>query len=163
MRGGRLRVAAKRYCFFSVVSELPELPDAAGVEGEVGELLDDEDEGLLEPLAALPLGEAGAVPDALELDEPPEAPEAGGVAGVALEEELELLSVDDGAVPETEPDAEPDGAVLAEPDGEVVEPADEDEPGARAPVVLVASRSQPASRVAPSAMETATARVESFM
>lgn len=143
------------------------LPDAEGVEDEDGALLDeDEDDGLLgllEPLAALPLGEAGAV-DELELDAPPEAP-AAGVLGEALDEELELLSVDDGGVaePETEPDAEPEGAVVLE--GGVVEPADEDvlEPGARAPVFVAASRSQPASRLAPSAMDTATARVESFM
>jgi hypothetical protein len=51
-------------------------------------VLSDEDEalldGVLEPLAALPLGWLGAVLE-LELDAPPEA-ELGGVAGVALEE-----------------------------------------------------------------------------
>jgi hypothetical protein len=101
-----------------------------------------------------------------ELDAPPEA-ELGGVAGLALEE-LEELSFFEAST-ETEPDAEPAGA-LAEPEGllgVVVEPADdEDEPAggvvretARSP----ASRSQPAIRLAPSAMETATARVDSFI
>jgi 5-methyltetrahydropteroyltriglutamate--homocysteine methyltransferase len=95
------------------------------------------------------------VPEALELDEPPEA----GALGEALDEELELLSLDEGAV--TEPEAEPE----AEPDGGVVEPADEDdeEPGALAPVLVVASRSQAVSRLAPSARDTAVARMDSLM
>jgi hypothetical protein len=95
------------------------------------------------------------VPEALELDEPPEA----GALGEALDEELELLSLDEGAV--TEPEAEPE----AEPDGGVVEPADEDdeEPGALAPVLVVASRSHAVSRLAPSARDTAVARMESLM
>jgi hypothetical protein len=148
--------AGKNYCFFSVESELP---DAAGAAGAVGELLLDDDDGaLLEPLAALPLGGVGAELE-LELDEPPEA----GAAGEALDEELELLSEDEGAVtePEAEPEAEP-GAVEDEPDGEVVEPADEDEPGALAPVLL-ASLSQAVSKLAPSARDTAVARRESLM
>jgi len=89
----------------------------------------------------------------LELLEPPDA----GALGDALDEELELLSVD------IEPETEPDGAV--EPDGEVVEPADEDEPGARAPVfpVPAPSRSQPVRTLAPSARDTAAARIESLM
>jgi len=146
--------AGKNYCFFSVESELP---DAAGADG-AGALLD-EDGALLEPLAALPLL-LGGVPEALELDEPPEA----GAAGEALDEELELLSADEPGVtePEAEPEAEPDGAVEDEPDGEVVEPADEDEPGALAPV-LAASRSQAVSKLAPSARDTAVARMESLM
>jgi hypothetical protein len=82
----------------------------------------------------------------LELDAPPEA-EAGGVLGLALEEEL----------------AEPEGGVLGvvvEPDEELAEPAG----GvvfetARSP----ASRSQPAISPAPSARDTATARVDSFI
>jgi hypothetical protein len=124
------------------VSELE--PDA-GEEGEVGALL-------LEPLAALPVLDDGGVA-LLELLEPPDA----GALG-ALDEELELLSDD------IEPETDPDGAVL-EPDGEVVEPADEDEPGARAPVLPVPapSRSQPVSRLAPSARDTAAARIESLM
>jgi hypothetical protein len=63
--------------------------------------------------------------------------------------------------PEVEPEAEPEGEL-----GVVVEPADDDapEPGvvretARSP----ASRSQPASNPAPSARDTATAKVESLM
>jgi 5-methyltetrahydropteroyltriglutamate--homocysteine methyltransferase len=75
------------------------------------------------------------------------------------------LSEDAGGVTETEPEAEPDdGAVEDEPDGGVVEPADEDdeEPGALAPVLL-ASLSQAVSRLAPSARDTAVARMESLM
>jgi len=127
------------------VSEL-EPGAAAGEEGEVGALL-------LEPLAALPVLDDGGVA-LLELLEPPDA----GALGDALDEELELLSDD------IEPETEPDGAVL-EPDGEVVEPADEDEPGARAPVfpVPAPSRSQPVRTPAPSARDTAAARIESLM
>jgi hypothetical protein len=115
---------------------------------------------LLEPLAALPLSFGwSALVLELELDAPPEA-ELGGVAGVALDE-LEELSFFDASTL-TEPDAEPAGVL-----GVVVEPADdEDEPAggvvretARSP----ASRSHPAIRLAPSATETATARVDSFM
>jgi hypothetical protein len=125
----------------------------------VGELLDEDDGALLEPLAALPLGGVGAELE-LELDEPPEA----GAAGEALDdEELELLSAEDEPGV-TEPEAEPeaDGGVEDEPEGEVVEPADEDEPGALAPV-FVASRSQAVSRLAPSARDTAVARMDSLM
>jgi hypothetical protein len=134
------------------------VPDAAGA---VGELADDEDEAgaLLEPLAALPLGCAGAL-DEDELLEPPDA----GALGVALDDELELLSlllVSTDAEPETE--LEPDGAVAA-PDGVEVEPAeDEDEGGVVRETVRSPSRSQPVSKPAPSARDTATARVESFM
>ena len=151
---------------------MSEEPEAAGAVGEAlddeeldgalldGALLDGEllDGALLEPLAALPLL-LGGVPEALELDEPPEA----GAVGEALDEELELLSEDEGAVtePEADPEAEP-GAVEDEPDGEVVEPADEDEPGALAPVLL-ASLSQAVSKLAPSARDTAVARMESLM
>jgi hypothetical protein len=95
----------------------------------------------------------------LELDAPPEA-ELGGVAGVALEELEELSRFD--ASTEAEPDVEPEGEL-----GVVVEPADEDEEPAggvvRETARSPASRSQPAIRPAPSARETATARVESFM
>jgi hypothetical protein len=111
----------------------------------VGELLLDDDDGaLLEPLAALPLGGVGAELE-LELDEPPEA-----------------LSVDEGAVTEPEAEPEADGGVEDEPEGEVVEPADEDEPGALAPVLL-ASLSQAVSKLAPSAKDTAVARMDSLM
>ena len=145
------------YCFFSVEASAPaELPDDGVLADEDGALPDAG--ALLEPLAALPLL-LGGVPEALELDEPPEA----GVVGEALDEELELLSEDEGAVtePEADPEAEP-GAVEDEPDGEVVEPADEDEPGALAPVLL-ASLSQAVSKLAPSARDTAVARMESLM
>ena len=121
-------------------------------------LLDDDDGALLEPLAALPLGGVGAELE-LELDEPPEA----GAAGEALDdEELELLSVDEGAVTEPEAEPEADGGVEDEPEGEVVEPADEDEPGALAPVLL-ASLSQAVSKLAPSTRDTAVARMDSLM
>lgn len=153
------------YCFFSVsVLDgvlLLELPDAAGAlllpldGGVLAEPLDDG--ALLEPLAALPL-DAGGVPEALELDEPPEA----GALGDAELELGELLSLSLSTETEPEAELELDG-VDAEPDGEVVEPADEDEPGARAPVVLVASRSQAVSNPAPSARDTAAARIESLM
>jgi len=100
------------------------------------------------------------VPEALELDEPPEA----GALGEALDdEELELLSVDEPGVTEPEAEPEADGGVEDEPEGEVVEPADEDEPGALAPVLVVASRSHAVSRLAPSARDTAVARMDSLM
>ena len=145
-------------------------PDAAGV--------------LLEPLAALPpllpLGVEDE-PDAegvlvlldelLEgaLDEPPEAvPEAESFF-VASDEALED---DDGelgvlALPDTEPDAEPDGelGVVVEPlDDEDAEPgAEEVEPGALDFEVARSLSPQPVSRPAPSASETANARVESLI
>ncbi|HEX6154595.1 MAG TPA: hypothetical protein VFZ54_01130 [Burkholderiales bacterium] len=151
------------------------MPDALGA---VGEAADDEDEAgalddgalldpdgaLLDPLAALPLGCDGAALE-LELDEPPEA---GALGGVAADDELELLSLSlllmsTDAEPEVE--LEPDGAV-AVPDGVEVEPAeDEDEPagGVVRETVRSPSRSQPVSKPAPSARDTATARVESFI
>lgn len=156
------------YCFFSVsVLDgvlLEPLPDAAGalLEPLDGVLLDELDDGaLLEPLAALPLGCDGEAPEALELDEPPEA----GALGDAELELEELLSLSLSLSTETEPEAELElDGVDAEPDGGVVEPADEeDEPGARAPVVFVASRSQAVSKLAPSARDTAVARIESLM
>jgi hypothetical protein len=153
------------YCFFSVSLLdgvlLLELPDAAGalLDPLDGVLLDELDEGeLLEPLAALPLGCDGDAPEALELDEPPEA----GALGDAELELEELLSLSLSTETEPEAELELDG-VDAEPDGEVVEPADEDEPGARAPVLFVASRSQAVSKLAPSARDTAAARIESLM
>jgi hypothetical protein len=107
------------------------------------------------------LGELGA------LVEPPAACFSLSLSAVA--EELALLEGAPlggvlGAVL-TEPEAEPDGAV----DGElgVVEPAEEDEEPdggvvfetARSP----ASLSQPVSNPAPSARDTAIAKVESLM
>jgi hypothetical protein len=135
---------------------LPELEPLAG--------------GVLEPLAA-PLD--GVDDD--ELDAPPEAEsffvasadeeeleDEGGVLGVAPAE----LEDEEGGVlgftlTEPEVELEPDGGV----DGVVVEPADEDDdaPGC---VLVVAVRSpspQPVSIPAPSARETATAKVESLM
>lgn len=86
-----------------------------------------------------------------------------GVLGVVvpdaeLDEELESffdMSID------AEPEAEPEGAL-----GVVVEPAEEDEEPAGGVVretVRSPSRSQPVSNPAPSARDTATARVESLM
>jgi hypothetical protein len=99
---------------------------------------------LLEPLAALPLGLDWSV-ELDELDAPPAAGALGAALGAVLDEELE----------------EPDGAV----DG-VVEPAEDEEalPGAVVrDTVLSPSLSQPVSSPAPSARDTATARVESLM
>jgi hypothetical protein len=111
---------------------------------------------LLEPLAALPLGVEDGLAE-LELDAPPDA----GELGEALDELDELLSVDDEPIePEVEPDAEPEGV----DDGEEVAPEDEVELGDFAPVLPAPpSRSQAVSRLAPSAMDTAAARIESLM
>ena len=68
-------------------------------------------------------------------------------------------------VAEPEVELEPDG-VLALPDGVEVEPADDEEEPAGGVVfetVRSPSRSQPVSNPAPSARDTATARVESFI
>jgi len=106
---------------------------------------------LLEPLDALPLGEElGGV--AVEPPAPLEELLLDGELGV-----LELGVLD-------EDDAEPDGelgVVVAEP---LAEPEVEPAPG----VVRVAERSpalspQAVRRVAPSAIETATARAESLI
>jgi hypothetical protein len=107
--------------------------------------------------------------DPLALVEPPAAESFFSFSASAVAEELELEPAGaDGAlaggVTLTEPDAELDGAV----DGElgVVEPAEDEEPDggvvfetARSP----ASLSQPVSNPAPSAKDTATAKVESLM
>jgi hypothetical protein len=126
------------------------------------------DGALLEPLAALPLdGVLGAAE--LELDAPPDA--VDGVLGVALEE-LEELSLFFDASIDTEPELEPgvvapDDEELAEPDGVlgVVVPVEEelDEPGVVRVTVRSPSLSQPANSPAPSARDTATARIECFM
>jgi hypothetical protein len=147
--GARRLSACKNYCFFSFAGSWAPLDDAEPLAG-----------GVLEPLAELLLEgdelELGVLlVEPLALVEPP----AAESFLVASDDEDELeddgeLGVD--APPETEPDAEPEGEL-----GLVVEPADEDapEPGvvldaARSPSV----RSQPVSKPAPSARETATAK-----
>ena len=115
-------------------------------------------DGALEPAAAPPL----------ELVEPPAALSLS-LSASALAEELALL---DGALlPEgalgavlTEPEAEPEGAVDGEL-GVVVEPAEEDEPdgGVVRETARSPSLSQPVSNPAPSARDTATAKVESLI
>ena len=125
---------------------------------------------MLEPLAALPPA-AGALDD--ELDE-----SAGLLASIDTEPEVELEPDGAGVV---EPDAEElelAGGVagVVEPDAEelelaggvagVVEPVAEDEalPGAVVrDTVRSPSLSQPVSNPAPSARDTATARVESLI
>ena len=81
---------------------------------------------------------------------------------MALDDELELLSLlFMSTVAEPEVELEPDGAMA----GVVVEPADdEDEPGGVVfETVRSPSRSQPVSKLAPSARDTAAARMESLM
>jgi hypothetical protein len=139
--------ACKNYCFFSVL-----------------------DGAVLAPAAALPLGCCVALE--LELDEPPAAesffcvsldiePDTAaepldGAAGAAVEELEELESF---LLMSTlaEPEVEPAGAV--------VEPADDEEDagGVVRETVRSPSRSQPVSNPAPSARETATAKVESLI
>jgi hypothetical protein len=125
---------------------------------------------LLEPLAALLLSFGwSALVLELELDAPPDA--VDGVLGGALEELVELSFFFDASIdtePEVEPGVvEPDDEELAEPEGAagVVVPDDEevDEPGAVRVTVRSPSLSQPVNSPAPSARETAIARVESFM
>ena len=97
--------------------------------------------------------------DELELLEPPDA----GALGVAADDELELLSLlFMSTVAEPEVELEPDGAVA----GVEVEPAeDEDEPagGVVFEMLRSPSRSQPVSKPALSARDTAAARIESLM
>ena len=117
---------------------------------------------MVEPLAALPDGEVvllGAVVLELELLEPPEAVE--GELGVVLDaEELESF-FDMSADPDAEPDAVPDGVL-----GVVVAP-DEDDAEPDGVVVRETARSpplsQPVSNPAPSARDTATAKVVSLI
>jgi hypothetical protein len=117
------------------------------------------DGALLAPAAALPLGCCVA----LELEAPPAAESFFCVSlGCTIDEELEeldwsflVMSTD------AEPEAEPEGEL-----GVVVEPAEEDEEPAGGVVretVRSPSRSQPVSNPAPSARETATAKVESLI
>jgi hypothetical protein len=139
------------------------------------ELDDGAVELLVEPLAA-PLSCLGAseVEDALDeddgaagevLSEPlalVEPPEADGVLGVvvALDEELSFFF--DASI-DTDPDVEP----AAGADGVVVEPAEEEDAEPAGGVVRETARSpslsQPVRIPAPSARETATAKVVSFI
>jgi hypothetical protein len=169
----RVTTTAGYYCFFSsfagseFAEELEDAPEGALLEV---------DGVLLEPLAAPLLGLALDWSLELELElEPP-----AGALGDALDDELEepdgCLLMSTFAEPEVE--LEPDGAVdgVVEPDAEllelaggvagVVEPVEEDEelPGAVVrDTVRSPSLSQPVSNPAPSARDTATARVESLM
>ena len=119
-------------------------PDAEGV------LLEPDAEGVLVELLDELL--AGA------LDEPPDAESFFVASDEALEDDDGVLGV--LALPDTEPDAEPDGelGVVVEPDDEEVEPGVLDLETARSP-----SLSQPVRSPAPSARETATAKVVSLM
>ena len=173
-RRARTAFACKNYCFFWVSLD-EELAAGALLEPLAAPPLDGWlDESLEEAELELGEDELGALAEPLV--EPPEAEsffvasadeeelEDDGVLGVAPEaalEELEsFLVVSTLAEPEVE--LEPEGAV----DGVLVEPADDEdvEPGA---VVREAARSpslsQPVSNPAPSARETATAKVESLM
>ena len=120
----------------------------------------------VEPLAEgvlLELELGGVLLEPLALVEPPAA-ESFLAGSVAEDEELEddgelgVVTLSD-AEPEVEP--EPEG-VEALPDGVELEPADDEEPGAVLDL-LAALSPQAVSRLAPSAMETATARVESLI
>lgn len=144
------------YCFFSLAGSSAAEP--------LGALLDPLG-ALLAPLAALPLGdELGAeLAEPLALVEPPAA-ESFFVASV----DEEALEEDDGVELESfldmSTDAEPE--VELEPDGVlgVVEPADDDDDaGGVVRETEVSSLSQPVSNPAPSARDTATAKVVSLM
>ena len=147
----RTAFACKNYCFFSFVGSF------AGSAG-AGELLPLD--GALEPAAALPL--LGELVE-LELVEPLAAWSLSffSLSASAVAEELALLDGELGGVaePETEPEAEPEGAL-----GVVVEP-EEDEPdgGVVRETARSPSLSQPVSNPAPSAKDTATAKVESLI
>jgi hypothetical protein len=161
---GRLSLC-KNYCgFFGSAGALVEPPAAAslsffssavgGVAGVAGVAPEDALEpaaALVEPPAAVSLSFFSSAVGGV-----------AGVAGVAPEAALEELDSSFFSMPtDAEPEAAP-GAL-----GVVVEPAEEDaEPDggvvretARSP----ASLSQPVSNPAPSARETATAKVESLM
>ena len=114
------------------------------------------DGALLEPLALEP-------PDAesffvASADE--EALEDGELGVVVPDAELDELESFFDMSTDAEPEAEPDGAGVV-----VLEPAEEDEPagGVVRETVRSPSLSQPVSNPAPSARDTATARVESLM
>jgi hypothetical protein len=171
------------YCFFSSFAGSALAADEE-LAPEAGALLD-VDGVLLEPLAALPLG-CWSLELELELDEPPAAgaedePLAGALLeGAALDDDEldESAGLLASMVTEFEVELEPDGGVagVVEPDADelelaggvagVVEPDEEDEalPGAVVrDTVRSPSLSQPVSNPAPSARDTATARVESLM
>ena len=138
---------------------LAEVLSFAGSDEE--EALDEDDGALVEPPEALLFG-ASVEDEALDEED-------GGVALPDIEPEVELSFFFDASI-ETELDVEPEpeGAVEAEPEGVVVELDDEDEPAPDGVVVVLEtarspSRSQPVSMPAPSARETATAKVVSFI
>jgi len=165
------------YCFFS--SFAGSAAEDEELAPEAGALLD-VDGVLLEPLAALPPDDLSL--ELLELEAPPAAgaldESAGLLASIDTEPEVEL-EPDGAADGVLEPDAEElelAGGVagVVEPDAEelelaggvagVVEPADEDEdPGVVLETARSPSLSQPVKSPAPSARDTATARVESLI
>ena len=122
-------------------------------------MLDEElelDGALLEPLALEP-------PDAesffvASADE--EALEDGELGVVVPDAELEELESFFDVSTDAEPEAEPEGEL-----GVVLEPEEDEEPagGVVRETVRSPSLSQPVSNPAPSARDTATARVESLM
>jgi hypothetical protein len=123
-----------------------------------------DEESLLEPAPAEPLGELldGA---ALEEDEEPPLALSFFWTSIEVDEELEPEGVEgEAVVPEAE--LEDEGAVLGElvapePDGLVVEDDDVEPAGARdAPLSVLL---QPAIIAPPNAREIARARVETFM
>jgi hypothetical protein len=125
-------------------------------------VLDEElelDGAVVEPLALEP-------PDAESFfvasadEEELEDGELGVVVPDAELDELESLESFFDMSTDAEPEAEPEGAA-----GVVVEPAEEDEDagGVVRETVRSPSLSQPVSNPAPSARDTATARVESLM
>ena len=120
-------------------------------------LVSDELGVLLEPLAAEPLGVELEL-DGVLLDEDEDDPPLALsflFRSIDVDEELEPEGAVLGAavVPLADEDVEPDGAVVA-PDGEVVVDELEERSAARSHAVI---------SVAPSASETATARVETLM
>jgi len=177
----------RRYCVFFSGSWVAELelepfaePDAAPEAEPEGCALDDvegdapdEDE---EPLGCWVVLPAPAEPPleeleegaALDDDEAPPLALSFFWMSTEVDEELEpegaaLEPEGDDVVPEAELEDEP-GAVLGEavePDGAVV--LDEDEPVAPGARLALLLSPQPARTAAPNAMETAIARVESFM
>ena len=131
--------------------EEPE-PDGLALEELLLDGLDEDDGVLLEPAPAAP-----PELDGEELDE--EAPPLAGLLVVSLEldEELEPDGAALGELLDPDEDALPEGDVLGEvvaPEGAVLDEELED---------LSAPRSHAVISEAPSARETATARVESLM
>jgi hypothetical protein len=131
-----------------------EEPLAAGA--ELDELLElgalEVPEPLVEPLAAPDLSlSASVLEELLELG----LEELGGVAA-----ELDELEPDGGVVTVAEPDVElePDGV-----DGVVVPVPELDDEEERSAAGRSGPRSQPPIRLAPSARETAAARIDNFM